>query len=141
MKKKRHVRLTTAPVKPFSYKKCGKYRSFSRLKSFDFSVKISVILTEKTQTNQNISFIFDRTCYSINEIKLTESEFDEFEPRLKSDKNRFQMSAGLNLKKLEYNFNKLIKFQLGRFLFIFRSPAQLLFYKIHKIIMMMIWFL
>ena len=27
------------------------------------------------------------------------SEFNEFEPRLKSSKNRFQLSAGLNLKK------------------------------------------
>ena len=28
------------------------------------------------------------------------SEFNEFEPRLKSAKNRFQLSAGLNLEKL-----------------------------------------
>ena len=28
------------------------------------------------------------------------SEFNELEPRLKSGKNRFQFSAGLNLKKL-----------------------------------------
>ena len=27
------------------------------------------------------------------------SEFNEFKPRLKSPKNRFQMSAGLNLEK------------------------------------------
>ena len=27
------------------------------------------------------------------------SEFDEFEPRLKSGKNRFQLSTGLNLEK------------------------------------------
>ena len=32
-------------------------------------------------------------------LKLTESEFNEFEPRLKSPKNRFQLSAGLNLEK------------------------------------------
>ena len=35
-------------------------------------------------------------------IELTvissESEFNEFEPRLKSAKNRFQLSAGLNLE-------------------------------------------
>ncbi len=30
----------------------------------------------------------------------SESEFNEFEPRLKSNKIRFQMSAGLNLEKL-----------------------------------------
>ena len=29
-----------------------------------------------------------------------ESEFNEFEPRLKSAKNRFQLSAGLNLETL-----------------------------------------
>ena len=28
------------------------------------------------------------------------SEFNEFEPRFKSVKNRFQLSAGLNLEKL-----------------------------------------
>ena len=28
------------------------------------------------------------------------SEFNDFEPRLKSAKNRFQLSAGLNLEKL-----------------------------------------
>jgi len=31
---------------------------------------------------------------------LPESEFNEFEPRLKSAKNRFQLSAGLNLETL-----------------------------------------
>ena len=30
----------------------------------------------------------------------TVSEFNEFKPRFKSPKNRFQLSAGLNLKKL-----------------------------------------
>ena len=30
----------------------------------------------------------------------SESEFNEFEPRLKSAKNRFQLSAGLNLETL-----------------------------------------
>jgi len=33
----------------------------------------------------------------------TESTFNEFEPRLKSPKNRFQLRAGLNLKKLNIN--------------------------------------
>ena len=32
------------------------------------------------------------------------SEFNEFKPRLKSAKNRFQFSAGLNLKR----FNKIL---------------------------------
>ena len=30
-------------------------------------------------------------------VNRSESEFNEFEPRLKSAKNRFQLSAGLNL--------------------------------------------
>ena len=30
----------------------------------------------------------------------SETELNEFEPRLKSDKNRFQLSAGLNLETL-----------------------------------------
>ena len=33
-------------------------------------------------------------------ICLSESEVNEFEPRLKSAKNRFQLNAGLNLEKL-----------------------------------------
>ena len=32
------------------------------------------------------------------------SEFNEFKPRLKSPKNRFQLNAGLNLKKLNAIF-------------------------------------
>ena len=37
-------------------------------------------------------------------LKSSESEFNEFEPRLKSAKNRFQLSAGLDLKKNYYSF-------------------------------------
>ena len=33
-------------------------------------------------------------------VDSPEDEFKEFEPQLKSAKNRFQLSAGLNLKKL-----------------------------------------
>ena len=33
-------------------------------------------------------------------INKSVSEFKEFEPRLKSAKNRFQLSAGLNLEEL-----------------------------------------
>ena len=32
--------------------------------------------------------------------EITESEFNEFEPRLKFAKNRFKLSAGLNLETL-----------------------------------------
>ena len=32
------------------------------------------------------------------------SEFNELKPRLKSPQNRFQLSAGLNLEKINYNF-------------------------------------
>ena len=37
-------------------------------------------------------------------LKRPLSEFNEFRTRLKSPKNRFQLSAVLNLKKIEYNF-------------------------------------
>ena len=37
-------------------------------------------------------------------VKLV-SEFNEFEPRLKSAKNRFQLSAGLNLEKFIINLS------------------------------------
>ena len=38
---------------------------------------------------------------SLFEITITEAEFNDFKPRLKSVKNRFQLSAGLNLEKLD----------------------------------------
>ena len=34
------------------------------------------------------------------ELNMTESEFNEFKPSLKSAKTRFQLSAGLNLETL-----------------------------------------
>ena len=49
---------------------------------------------------QNLSSM--HWCKSRKQNISTVSEFNEFEPRLKSAKNRFQFSAGLNLKK----FNK-----------------------------------
>ena len=36
----------------------------------------------------------------VKKLTKPEPEFNEFEPRLKSPKNRFQLSAGLNLKTL-----------------------------------------
>ena len=39
------------------------------------------------------------------QFKEPESEFNEFEPWLKSAKNRFQLSAGLNLEKLNTILN------------------------------------
>ena len=33
-------------------------------------------------------------------LDLLESEFNELKPRLKSNKNRFKLSTGLNLEKL-----------------------------------------
>ena len=42
-----------------------------------------------------------------------ESEFDEFEPRLKSAKNRLQLSAaGLNLETLNTNLSGTNQFEL-----------------------------
>ena len=48
--------------------------------------------------DQALIFIFYRPTDKFNS---PESEFNEFEPRLKTAKNRFQLSAGLNI---EYNF-------------------------------------
>ena len=42
-------------------------------------------------------FIFEKKLIT---SKTSVSEFNEFVPRLKSAQNRFQSSAGLNLKKL-----------------------------------------
>ena len=36
----------------------------------------------------------------IAKLNMSESEFNETEPHLKSTKNRFQLSAGLNLETL-----------------------------------------
>ena len=45
-----------------------------------------------------------------NNKHSTVSKFNEFKPHLKSPKNQFQLSAGLNLKKNVYKF---FKFGLG----------------------------
>jgi len=39
-----------------------------------------------------------------SEKEQTVSAFNEFKPRLKSPKNRFQLSAGSNLEKNYYKF-------------------------------------
>ena len=44
----------------------------------------------------------------------SESEFNEFEPRLKSAKNRFQSRAGLNLEILRVK-NLCLKSEISRF--------------------------
>ena len=47
--------------------------------------------------------------YSENVFELIRKplfEFNEFEPRLKSAKNRFQLSADLNLKKYNFKWNQ-----------------------------------
>ena len=44
-------------------------------------------------------------------IGKTASEFNEFEPRLKSAKNRFQSSAGLNLEKLNTILSEPTRFE------------------------------
>ena len=36
----------------------------------------------------------------LSKLNVPVSEFNEFKPRLKSPKNRFQLSAGLNFEKL-----------------------------------------
>ena len=42
-------------------------------------------------------------------IEQTVSEFNEFKPRLKSPRNRFQLSAGLNLEKFNTNISETNK--------------------------------
>ena len=42
----------------------------------------------------------------------SESEFNEFKPRLKAAKNRFQLSAGLNLEKFDTVLSESIIFSL-----------------------------
>ena len=65
------------------------------------------------------------------------SEFNEFEPRLKSDKNRFQLSADLNLEKLNaieptiFEPRLDVKLRLKFFKFGLRLPE--LFCKLHKL--------
>ena len=39
-------------------------------------------------------------------LNFTESEFNDFEPRLKSTKNRFQLNAGINLEKFNTIFSE-----------------------------------
>ena len=39
-------------------------------------------------------------------LDLLESEFYEFKPRLKSPKNQFQLSTGINLEKLNTNLSE-----------------------------------
>ena len=43
--------------------------------------------------------------FGAEEFNTAESEFNEFEPRLKSAKNQFQLSAGLNLETLNTNIS------------------------------------
>ena len=49
---------------------------------------------------------------NFEETKKAVSEFNEFKPRLKSHKNRFQLNAGLNLEKLNTILSELFKFGL-----------------------------
>ena len=52
-----------------------------------------------TGCNEKHSYVYwaQRT-NNLQKNKETVSEFNEFEPRLTSAKNRFQLSAGINLK-------------------------------------------
>ena len=49
--------------------------------------------------NKDLRFPQAKDCHPKNKTYPL-SEFNEFEPRLKSAKNQFQLSAGLNLEKL-----------------------------------------
>ena len=54
----------------------------------------------------------------------SESEFNEFKPRLKAVKNRFQLSAGLNLEKFDTVLSESIIFSLR-----LKFKLQLKFFK------------
>ena len=56
-------------------------------------------LGRKSLKNQSVLKIKSLVTNSKSNIKETVSEFNEFEPRLKYAKNRFQLSAGLNFEK------------------------------------------
>ena len=59
----------------------------------------------------NQSFLFLK--YENNNqgrVMQSESEFNEFEPRLKSAKNRFQLSAGTNFETLNKILSGTINF-------------------------------
>ena len=43
--------------------------------------------------------------FGAEKFNTAESEFNEFESRLKSAKNQFQLSAGLNLETLNTNIS------------------------------------
>ena len=43
----------------------------------------------------------DDICFSLIKLKIIEMEFKEFEPRFKSAKTRFKLSAGLNLETFD----------------------------------------
>ena len=54
--------------------------------------------------NQNFGFRHPCKIPSKSKFQSSVSEFNEFKPRLKSPQNRFQLSAGLNLEKLNTIF-------------------------------------
>ena len=60
-------------------------------------------LLDKFEFSRNIEqiwFWLNRSDFKVIKFDQTESEFNEFEPSLKSAKNRFKLSAGLNLETL-----------------------------------------
>ena len=57
------------------------------------------LLELKTCLKENEEWVESINFLGIQSKKKSVSEFNEFKPRLKSPKNRFQLSAGLNLEK------------------------------------------
>ena len=55
------------------------------------------------QADIALHVVVDQKSY---ELVHSVSEFNEFEPRLKSAKNQFQLSAGLNLEKFDTTLNQ-----------------------------------
>ena len=62
----------------------------------------SILYTIIVEKREKIKSIFSKKLDSIYEkIKQPEMEFKEFEPRFKSAKTRFKLSAGLNLETFD----------------------------------------
>ena len=71
-----------------------------------FGIKLIILRSELDVDGQ---ITVNLACLRINEYmqksETSVSEFNKFEPRIKSVKNRFQLSAGLNLEKLNTNLS------------------------------------
>ena len=90
----KHYSDTVLPTKDETVKMTWKSLNMKILKRW---IKTSFLFTE---------FFMIKKGQENHKYNETESEFNEFTPRLKSLQNRFQLSAGLNLEKLNTVLSK-----------------------------------